>query len=176
VLTDSEQLGRILLVGPLAYLLVIVLLRVSGKRTLSKMNAFDFIVTIALGSTLATLILDENLSLLEGGAALAVLIFGQLLITFLSSRFKPVMRLVKAEPTLVYHDGKFLEDVLKRERVTEEEVLAAARGSGHPSLESVDSVVLESDGSFSVLNKGERGVERDIPNVDTEGFQSGTRR
>lgn len=153
--------------GALAYLLVIVLLRASGKRTLSKMNAFDFIVTVALGSMLATIILDEDVSLLEGGAALAVLIFGQFVITFLSSRSKAVMTLVKAEPTLVYHRGSFLGAVLKRERVTEEEVLAAARRMGHGSLETVTAVVLESDGTFSVLTMDQAS---EIPNVDSQGF------
>ncbi|MEX2540173.1 MAG: YetF domain-containing protein [Trueperaceae bacterium] len=166
---ETSQLGRILLVGPLAYLMVVVLLRVSGKRTLSKMNAFDFIVTIALGSMLATLILDDSISLVEGGAALAVLIFGQFVITFLSSRSKAVTRLVKAEPTLIFHGGEFLEKVLERERVTEEEVLAAARRSGHSSLAMVSAVVLESDGTFSVLTT-KREEASDIPNVDSEGF------
>lgn len=188
---DTSQLVRILLVGPLAYLLVIFLLRVSGKRTLSKMNAFDFIVTIALGSMLSTVILDDSISLLEGGAGLAVLILGQFLITFLSTRSEAVMNLVKAQPTLVYHRGRFLTRVLERERVTKEEVLAAARRSGYPSLDPVDAVVLESDGTFSVLTgadaeaggdggadesasggdgsaDGGAGAESRIPNVDSE--------
>lgn len=170
MLFDTAQLTHILLVGPLAYLLVIALLRASGKRTLSKMNAFDFIVTVALGSTLATVVLDEQVSLLEGAAALAVLIFGQFVITFLSSRSSIFMSLVKAEPTLVYHQGEFLGRVLNRERVTEEEVLAAARRAGHPSLQSVRSVVLESDGTFSVITSDAPLGSEDIPNVDRGGF------
>src|SRR4051794_24742339 len=48
-------LGRVLLVGPLAYVALVLLLRVSGKRTLTKLNAFDLVVTVSLGSTLATM-------------------------------------------------------------------------------------------------------------------------
>ena len=166
MILDASQLGRILLLGPLAYLLVIVLLRLSGKRTLSKMNAFDFIVTIALGSMLATIILDDKISLLEGAAALSVLIFGQFLITYIASRSRSVTRLVKARPTLVYHRGQYLHDVMKRERVSEVEILAAARGSGHPSLATVTAVVLESDGTFSVLTSSQD--DPPIPNVDSE--------
>lgn len=166
MITDTSQLVHILVVGPLAYLVVIVLLRVSGKRTLSKMNAFDFIVTVALGSALATIILNDDVSLLEGSAALAVLIGGQMLITFLSARSKAVTGLVKARPTLIYHRGSFLGGVMDRERVTSEEVLAAARASGHPSLETVYAVVLESDGSFSVLTAGEGRQAPEIPNVE----------
>ena len=57
---------RIIVVGTLAYAALVVLLRVWGKRTLSRMNAFDFVVTVALGSTLATVLLSRNVALLEG--------------------------------------------------------------------------------------------------------------
>ncbi len=65
---------RTVVVGVLAYVALVALLRVSGKRTLSKMNAFDFVVTVALGSTLATILLSKNVALAEGVVAFAVLI------------------------------------------------------------------------------------------------------
>lgn len=61
-----ESIFRTVVITILAYVLLILLLRVSGKRTLSKMNAFDFIVTIALGSTLATVMLNKNVALIDG--------------------------------------------------------------------------------------------------------------
>ena len=67
-------LGRVLVVGTLAYAAVVVLLRVSGKRTLTKLNAFDLVVTVALGSTLATVLLSKNVALAEGVLAVALLI------------------------------------------------------------------------------------------------------
>ena len=63
---DWNGLLRTLVVGILAYIAIVVLLRVTGKRTLSKMNAFDFIVTVALGSTLATVLLSQDVALAEG--------------------------------------------------------------------------------------------------------------
>jgi len=77
---------RVALTGAAAYVAIVVLLRISGKRTLSKMNAFDFIVTIALGSALSATILDENISLAEGVTAMGVLIGAQYVITWLSFR------------------------------------------------------------------------------------------
>lgn len=61
-----ENLLRTLVVGVLAYVSLVVFLRISGKRTLSKMNAFDLIVTVALGSTLATVLLSKDVALAEG--------------------------------------------------------------------------------------------------------------
>lgn len=160
-----ESLARVLVVGPLAYVALILLLRVSGKRTLSKMNAFDFIVTVAFGSTLASVILSKNVGLLEGVAAFAVLILCQYVITYLSVRSERFEQFVKASPTLLYHQGRFLPAVMRRERVTEEEVRAGVRESGHLSLGAVASVVLETDGSFSVLGTSSSADPSAMANV-----------
>ena len=66
--------GLWLVVGTLAYIALVLLLRISGKRTLAKFNAFDFVVTVALGSTLATILLNNSIALAEGILALALLI------------------------------------------------------------------------------------------------------
>lgn len=144
-------LGRTALVGALAYLSLVLLLRVSGKRTLSKMNAFDFVVTVALGSTLATVLLSSSVSLARGVLAFAVLILLQYVITWLSVRSSAVRRLVKAEPTMLLYRGEFLPETMKRERVTREEVLAALRAQGVATPEDVEAVVLETGSDFSVV-------------------------
>src|SRR5690606_20304711 len=95
-----QSLGRTFFITILAYLSMIILLRVSGKRTLSKMNAFDFIVTVALGSSLATVALNKNVPLADGALAFFLLIFLQFLITWLSMRKKIEKRMVTSEPTL----------------------------------------------------------------------------
>jgi len=94
-----EPLLRTVLVGTCAYLALVVLLRISGKRTLSKMNAFDLIVTVALGSTLASVLTSKDVALLQGIAALALLILLQLVITSLSVRSQAVQGWVKSEPS-----------------------------------------------------------------------------
>lgn len=144
---------RVLIVGTAAYVSLVVLLRVSGKRTLSKMNAFDFIVTVALGSTLATVLLSGDVALAEGLVALGLLIFLQLGVTWLSVRWPRFRSAVKAEPALVFYRGRFLDAALRRERVTQDEVRAAAREQGVASLSEVDSVVLETNGSLAVQKR-----------------------
>lgn len=142
---------RIILVGTLAYTALVLLLRISGKRTLSKMNAFDLIVTVSLGSTLATVLLSKDVVLVEGILAFVLLIGLQYLITWSSVRSRWVENLVKAEPALLYFEGRFLQQMLRRERVTEAEVRAAVRAQGLPELEDAGAVVLETDGSMTVL-------------------------
>ena len=68
-------LGRVLLVGTLAYVALVAILRISGKRTLTKLNAFDLVVTVVLGSTLATVLLSKDVALAEGDLAMVLLVF-----------------------------------------------------------------------------------------------------
>ena len=164
---------RVLVVGTLAYVGLVALLRVSGKRTLSKMNAFDLVVTVALGSTLATVLLSKDVALLEGVLAFALLILLQLAITWLSVRSERVQALVKAQPRLLLHRGRLLPEALRAERVTEEELRAAVRAQGAGSLEELDAVVLETDGTLSVLKSvGGRSSGSAIANV--RGVASGS--
>jgi uncharacterized membrane protein YcaP (DUF421 family) len=150
---------RVLVVGTLAYAALVLLLRVSGKRTLAKLNAFDLIVTVALGSTLATVLLSKSVALVEGLAAFALLTGLQYLVAWLSVRSPRFSDLVKSEPTLVLHNGRFLEGAMRAQRVTRAEVLAALRGSGAAEPAQVAAVVLETDGSLSVIQSaGQAGA------------------
>lgn len=149
------DIGRTVLVGALAYLGLILLLRVSGKRTLAKMNAFDFVVTVALGSILATILLSKDVALAEGLTAFATLIGLQFIVAWLSVRSQWVSDLVKAEPTLLLHRGKYCRAAMKQQRVVEAEVRAAVRSQGIASLSEVEAVVLETDGSFNVVKSSD---------------------
>ena len=146
---------RVLVVGVCAYAALVALLRVSGKRTLSKLNAFDLIVTVALGSTLATVLLSKDVALAEGLVALLLLVSLQFAVAWLSVRSPAVGRLVKSEPRLLFFRGEFLRDAMRRERVTEGEVLAAVREQGVGSVADVEAVVLETAGTVSVLKKSD---------------------
>ena len=149
---DSWQgLLRVFIVGTAAYAALIVMLRGSGKRTLSKMNAFDLIVTVALGSTLATVLLSNGVPLLEGVLALALLVYLQYAITWLSVRSEHFQNLIKAEPTLLVHEGQYLDAALRQQCVTREEIAAALRQNGKTDIANVTSVVLETDGSMTVI-------------------------
>jgi len=146
-----QGLLRTLVVGVLAYVGLVVFLRVSGKRTLAKLNAFDLVVTVALGSTLASMILSRDVALIEGMLGLAALIGLQFAVTWTSIRVPWIRRVVRSEPTLLLHRGRVLEHAMRSQRVAESELLAAIRGAGVASLESVEAVVLETDGSLSVV-------------------------
>lgn len=161
LLSDPPVLARTVIVGVSAYLGLVVLLRVSGKRTLSQMNAFDFVVTVAIGSTLATILTSVDTSLAQGLLALATLIAMQFVITWSSQRFGLVARLAKSEPTVLAYRGQIIEEAMRRERVLPEEIRSALRDHGLTRVEEADLVVLETDGRVAVVRRAARPPEQD---------------
>ena len=161
-----DSLFRTLVVGVLAYVALVVFLRVSGKRTLSKMNAFDLVVTVALGSILATVLLARDVALVDGLAAFALLIGLQFTVTWSSVRVRWVRRLATGEPLMLLYGGEFLPAALRQARVTEDELRAAVRAAGFGSLDQVRAVVLETDGSFSIIRPAEGGNGSSLIGVD----------
>ncbi len=147
-----ESLARTAVIGLCGYVSLIVLLRMFGNRTLAKMNAFDLVVTVALGSILATLLLSKDTALAQGVLALALLIFFQFVITWVSVRAEWVRHVVTGEPSLLLYDGECLTSALRKSRVAKEEVEAAVRSAGLPQLQDAAAVILETDGSLSVIS------------------------
>lgn len=148
---DWTHLVRTLIVGTLAYGALVVSLRASGKRTLAKLNAFDLVVTVAFGSMLATILLSQDVSLARGVTGLVLLILLQYAVAYASLRSPRFARLVRSEPTILARHGQTLPDAMRRERVTETELESVLRTHGFAGWAEVGAVILESDGSFSVL-------------------------
>ncbi len=159
------DLWRVAVIAVLAYAAVVVILRVSGKRSLSKLNIFDFVVTVAFGSILATILLSRNVSWAEGALAFAMLAILQWAVSFLSVRAGWFRRLIRAEPRLVLENGQFLDPALRRERLTRGEVESAIRKSGHGSIEDIAAVMLETDGELSVIADSSVGSGSALRNV-----------
>lgn len=151
IFSGWQPILRILVVGVAAYAALVVMLRVSGKRTLSKLNAFDFVVTVALGSTLATVIISRDVALAEGLAALALLVCVQFAVTWTSVRWRGFDQAIKSEPTVLLRDGQPIAPALKRARVTEEELLSAVRDRGGRQLSEAQVILLETDGSLTAI-------------------------
>ncbi|MFD0795414.1 DUF421 domain-containing protein [Mucilaginibacter litoreus] len=148
-----DGLLRAFLVTFLGYALLVLVIRISGKRTLSKMNAFDFIVTIALGSCLASICLSKDVALAEGAVVFSTLIGLQFLITWLSVRFNRVKVIVGGQPVLLLYKGELLSQVIRKERITIQEINVACRASSIANINDVEAIVLETTGDITVISK-----------------------
>lgn len=158
---------RVLAVGAAAYVTLVVVLRLTGKRTLAKLNAFDLIVTVALGSTLATILLNADVSWSEGLAAFAVLAVLQLVVTWTQTRAPRSRTVITARPTLLLRDGAPIEAALRQQRVTIAELRQAVRATGNGDLADVGAVVLESDGTLSVIAAEKIGAGSALEGVES---------
>lgn len=148
-----DNILNIICVTPLAYIAMVILLRVSGKRTLSKMNAFDFVITIALGSVLASVALYQNIPLADGITAFIAFIGFQFIFTWLSVRVKAIKTLITSQPSLIFYKGNFIYSTMKKERITSEEVYSAARQNGYSTLDGIDIIILETTGEIAIIEK-----------------------
>ncbi|WP_024476564.1 DUF421 domain-containing protein [Arthrobacter sp. CAL618] len=146
-----DQIIRVLIIGSVSYAALVVLLRASGKRTLSQLNAFDFIVTVALGSTLATILLGAEVSFAQGLTALVLLASLQLVVAAMSARWPRIRSLVTAKPVALVLGGQLQADELRRNRLTESEVRQAIRTAGSGDLSDIAAVILETNGTLSVI-------------------------
>ncbi len=161
---DWVQIGVTILSAVGVYAFLVLVLRATGKRTTSKMNSFDWVVTVALGSMVATTILVEEVSFVVGLVGISTLVLVQYVVAWVAARVPSIKNVLKASPRLLYYRGEFLEDVMRRERMTKDEILATLRGQGFSGLQDVMAVVLETNAEVSVVPEDDR--EDTLHNVD----------
>jgi uncharacterized membrane protein YcaP (DUF421 family) len=164
----AGDVGRVLAMGAMSYGVLVVVLRISGKRTLAKLNAFDLVVTVALGSVLATSALSRDVTLASAAAAMSVLIGAQYLVAWSSVRSRRARAAVRSQPALLVRHGQLLADALHRNRVSAGEIRQAVRSTGRGGLEGIAAVVLETDGTLSVVPEGQLGAGDAL--LEVEGF------
>lgn len=155
-------IAKILIAAPVIYILVVALTRVSGKRSASQMNNFDWIVTVAIGSLVASAVLSQGVAIAEAALAITALFALQYGFTLGARRWGKVERLLKARPKILLAHGEFDEAAMDAERVTRSEILAAIRESGNRRLDEVEYVILESDARFSVIARGEHPLDEAV--------------
>ena len=103
---DWESVWQVMMCAFIAYFVLFLFIRISGKRTLAKLTAFDFVVTVTLGSTLSSMILAK-VTLAEGAGALAIIILLQYVLAWTAKESKVLEKAINSSPTLVFYQGNF---------------------------------------------------------------------
>lgn len=129
------------------------------------MNAFDLVVTIALGSILASVAVSPDIPLVNGITAILMFIMIQYVLTWLSVRVTAVKSLITSTPSLIFYKGDFLHQAMKKERITVEEIYSAARQKGLSTLEGIEMIVLEATGDFAIIETTTNDKETTYENV-----------
>jgi uncharacterized membrane protein YcaP (DUF421 family) len=157
-----EALLRIIIVGIVSYIALVLLLRISGKRTLSRMNAYDVVITMALGSILSKVLLTSDQSISESVTAMLVLITLQFISSYLMCHFHSLRQFLSSPPAVLFHQGEFMYKTMRKELVVEEEVQAAIYARGILDNSKVEAVILGTNGDLSVLLKSEAVTESSV--------------
>jgi len=148
-----QSYGIVALHTLIIYIYLIVLVRVFGRRQLGQLTIIDLLVIILLGSTVETAMINGNTAIRAGLISATTLMLANFLISKLFARFKGLRHITGSEPALLIHDGKFIQENLKRSGLTEADLMEALRGRECADLQTVRSAVLEVDGTVNIIRK-----------------------
>ncbi|MGB3456431.1 MAG: YetF domain-containing protein [Litorimonas sp.] len=160
-----QSLFNVAVGAAILYPLLVVLIRLAGKRSVSKMNNFDWIVTVAVGSVIASGIVFDSVTVTDAILGTALLLGLQRVLTQWMAGSGSATRAIVSTPTLMLHEGRMLRDAMRRERISEEEIHSALRASGFSDPAAAYAVVLESNAELTVIPReaGDGPALRDVP-------------
>lgn len=164
---DWASFWHVALCAAIAYITLFIFIRISGKRTLAKLNAFDFVVSVTLGSTLSSMILGKVV-LANGALALAVIILLQYILAWSARSSVKMEMIINSSPTLVFYNGEFIPEALEKEVITKEEIYAEIRKFRIHRMEDVKAVVMELNGEFTVVKKSSGGKETSLDDIQID--------
>ncbi|PNW28088.1 hypothetical protein BKP44_10500 [Formosa algae] len=150
--SDFQSILLILLSSTGIYLAVIVYTRIFGKRSFSKMSSFDFAMTVAVGSIIATTILSETVSLFEGAVGLLMVYILQLVAAYLR-RYSWFEKQIDNQPTLIMDGQTILKKNLEAVRLTEGDLRSKLREANVTKLSEIKAVIFETTGDLVILHK-----------------------
>lgn len=162
VLTDFRSIALVVVSSVLAYMALVALTRLMGLRSFSKISSFDFALTVAFGSLLASIIISSDPPLGQGLTALATLFFIKWLVASARQRMRFARGIVDNDPLLLMARDQILSDNLKKAQITEDDLRAKLREANVLDLNQVRAVVMESTGDVSVLHGPADGPPLDL--------------
>ncbi|REE04480.1 DUF421 domain-containing protein [Citricoccus nitrophenolicus] len=134
------------------YLLLLVVLRLTGKRSMAQVTMFDFIVLLIISEAVSEALLGEDSSLTAAAVVVTTLVLLERLSDYFSWRLPRFKRALESVPVVLVEDGRPLQSIMDRERISAEDVLSAARSTqGLESMDQIKWAVLETSGSISIV-------------------------
>ena len=139
----------------IVYALLLLLLRLSGKRQIGQMAPFDLVLLLVLSNAVQNAMNGGDNSVTAGIISAITLIAANLLVGFITFKSKKVEALIEGRPEVLVHNGHLFTNVMKKAKLTQHELNAALRYAGCLSIEQVHCAILENNGQISVIPKKE---------------------
>ena len=134
------------------YLFIVIAIRLFGKKELAQLSVIDLVFILLISNSVQNAMVGPDSSLAGGLIAATVLFGANFLLKNLLYRNPDINRLVSGDPVMLVHQGNVIEETRRREKVTRDELEAAAREHGVASIKDVDLAILERDGNISILS------------------------
>lgn len=150
------------------FAIMILLTRIFGLRTFAKMSSIDFASTIAIGSILASTILNKNQSIEQGALALLCIILLQTIFSFLVRKSNIFKSILTNKPQYLMLNGEIIDENLKKCNVSLDDLLGKLREANVHQMKNVKAVIFESTGDISVLHGSENTEIDDVILEDVE--------
>jgi uncharacterized membrane protein YcaP (DUF421 family) len=151
-LADNETLFSLVLMIVVLYLVIVIAVRLTGKRGIGQATAIDFILALAIGDIIGEMAYGTE-NILKGALIVAIWVFLHALTSYLEIKVPTLDRLISGDKRLVVKDGVLLPQEYRRELISEEEVRMLLRNQSIEDLSVVRKAYLEPDGSLSVFKK-----------------------
>jgi len=164
IFDNFDKLGRIVIASAMVYLLIVGITKVSGKRSTSQLNNFDWVVTVMIGSIGASTILLKSIPFVEGAASIVTLYTLQYLVTKTASISPHFSSFILSEPRIVFYQGQFLPEAMRKERLCRQELECAIRAEGINDYDEVEAIVFESDAKLTVIPKPDTAANKNSVN------------
>lgn len=145
-----------------AYATLVILTRLAGLRSFSKMSGFDFAITVAIGSIFASIVMGKSVSLVQGIVVLSILYACQIGFAALRVKLDWFPKLVDNKPRLIMIGKDIQHDQLRKAKMSESDLMAKLREANVGNLDTIQIVVAETTGDVSVLHHQDKPLSPDI--------------
>ncbi|MER1954458.1 MAG: YetF domain-containing protein [Desemzia incerta] len=153
---------RITLTTIFLYLILIVLLKIFGSRSVSSFSVYDMIATITIGSVISSTLVLKEINLINGMVAIIVLLVLQFSLSKLVTKWEGLYPFANPTPKVVFYKGEFKNESMKKVRVNKEEIYSAIRREAGTTSDNVEAVLLEPNGDLTVIKNISPEYENEI--------------
>ena len=162
-------MGAIFVRALILYIIVLIAIRLMGKREIGQLQPFELVVTIMIADLASVPMQDIGIPLLQGVIPILALLVGQLILSMINIKSGVARRIISGKPTVLISNGKIIEKKLKAQKYTMDGLLEQLRVSGYTNIADVEYAILETSGEISIIPKTESlpATKKDM-NIKTE--------
>lgn len=138
------------------YLLVVIVMRIMGKRQIGQLQPFELVVAIMLSELAAVPMQNHGIPLINGIIPIVTLLFLQITLSYLNLKSQRAREIICGKPSIVVENGKILEQELSKLQYSINDLLEQLRAKNYPSVDDVEFAILETSGELSVIPKSQK--------------------